>query len=122
MKLRHFVAVLAAAALSIAALAADANSAKILIQGKAKGDGQIKVAVIPTGGEKKEVSVTVAKKMPNEDIARDLAKELKVALGEAYDVDHYDPDKIKISAKDGKATFKIELGGSTVKGVSIEIK
>ncbi len=115
----------ACAVLTVASLllaAEPANSAKLVVDGKAKDNGQVKIAFTPAGGEKKEVSVTIQKKMSRDNIARDLAKELTVALGSGYKVDRYDPDKIKIEkAKTGSA-FTLEIVGVTVPGVTVMMK
>ena len=90
-------------ALSAVALAEDpatyVKEAKLVLEGKAKANGEIPPAIAFDGGEKKDVKVTVAEKMGKQDVARDLAKELTVALGEGYEVEQYDDDKIEIEAK-----------------------
>jgi len=97
------------------------ESIKILLEDKAKNDGEIRFEFTPEGGQAKAVRVTVAKKMNNKDVAEDLAKELKVALGPDYDVDRYDPDKIKISGKKN-AKFSLTLAAMTANGLSVRLK
>jgi len=115
-----------AAAPAAAPLAAPAvtlvESIKIVLDDKAKTDGEIRFDFTPEGGQTKAVRVTVAKKMNNKDVAQDLAKELKVALGPDYDVDRYDPDKIKISAKKKNAKFSLTLAAMTANGLSVRLK
>ena len=94
---------------------------KIVIDNKAKTDGEIRFAFTPAGGAAKEVRVTVAKGMSESDICRDVAKELTVALGPEYEVDQYDPDKVKVEGKKGEK-FSLTLAGQTVGGTSIELK
>ena len=81
---------------------------KIVLEDKAKTDGEIRLEFTPEGGTAKSIRVTVAKKMSGKDVAEDLEKELKVGLGPDYKVDRYDPDKIKIEAKN-KKKFHVAL-------------
>lgn len=115
-----------AAAPAPAPLAAPAvamvDSIKIVLEDKAKSDGEIRFEFTPAGGQPKGIRVTVAKKMNNKDVAEDLAKELKVALGPDYEVDRYDADKIKISAKKKDATFSLTLASMTATGLSVRVK
>jgi hypothetical protein len=94
---------------------------KIIVDNKAKSDGEIRFAFTPAGGTTKEIRVTVAKGMKKGDICRDIAKELKVVVGESYKVDQYDDDKVKIEGKNG-AKFSLTVAGQTVSGISVEIK
>jgi len=112
----------AAAPLAAAPAAAMVESIKIVLDDKAKIDGEIRFEFTPEGGQAKAVRVTVAKKMNNKDVAEDLAKELKVALGPDYDVDRYDADKIKISAKKKDAKFSLTLASMTANGLSVRLK
>jgi hypothetical protein len=60
--------------------------------------------------------------MGKDDVCRDIAKEVGVALaGAPYAVDHYDDDKVKVDGKD-KAKFSLTLGGQTATGITFEIK
>ena len=94
---------------------------KIVVDNKAKTDGEIRFAFTPAGGPAKEFRVTVAKGMSKKDICRDIAKELTVGVGPNYKIDHYDDDKVKVEGKN-EATFSLTLAGQTVGGVSITLK
>lgn len=97
------------------------SSIKIVFDDKAKNDGELVFSFTPEGGEAKQVKVTVAKKMKRDEICRDAAKELTVALGAGYEVDRYDPDKIKIEGKK-KAKFRLAISSLTVAGLSVRLK
>ena len=58
--------------------------------------------------------------MPDKDVARDVTKELKVALGDAYKVDNYDSDKIKIEGKKD-AKFSLTVSSMTANGLSVRL-
>ena len=94
---------------------------KIVVDNKAKTDGEIRFSFTPAGGSAKEIRVTVAKGMGKSDICRDIAKELTVGVGPNYKVDRYDDDKVKVEGK-GDATFSLTLAGQTVGGISITLK
>jgi hypothetical protein len=111
----------AAAPLAVPAVAM-VDSIKVVLEDKAKSDGEIRFEFTPAGGQPKGIRVTVAKKMSNKDVAEDLAKELTVALGPDYKVDRYDADKIKISAKKKDATFSLTLASVTATGLSVRLK
>ena len=98
------------------------KQAKLVLEGKAKANGEITLSIVFDGGEKKDVKVTVAEKMGKQDVSRDLAKELTVALGEGYEVEQYDDDKIEIEAEDDSTPFAIQIGSVTVQGLSIKVK
>jgi hypothetical protein len=97
------------------------ESIKIIFDDKAKNDGQIVLVFTPAGGAAKSVSVTIQKKMDRKDVARDVAKELSVALGDGYKVDRYDPDKIKVSGKKD-AKFSLTIASMTANGLSVRLK
>ena len=111
----------AAAPLAVPAVAM-VESIKIVLDDKAKTDGEIRFEFTPAGGQPKTIRVTVAKKMNRKEVTEDLAKELKVALGADYKVDRYDPDKIKISAEKKDATFSLTLAAMTANGLSVRLK
>ena len=94
---------------------------KIYFDDKAKNDGELLFNFTPEGGTAKQIRVTIAKKMGASDVARDAEKELKIALGAAYKVDRYDPDKIKVEAKE-KAKFSLTLASLTANGLSVRLK
>lgn len=94
---------------------------KIVVDNKAKTDGEIRFAFTPAGGTPKEIRVTVAKGMSKNAICRDIAKELTVGVGPNYKVEHYDDDKVKVEGKND-ATFSLTLAGQTVSGISITLK
>ena len=96
------------------------ESIKIIVDDKAKSDGEIRFIVTPEGGEAKTIRVTVQKGMDRKDVCRDIAKELAVTLGSKYAVEQYDADKVKVTGKD-KAKFSLAIAAQTVTGLSIKL-
>jgi hypothetical protein len=98
------------------------ESIKILFDDKAKTNGELRFEFTPAGGTAKSIRVTIAAKMNGKDVARDVAKELSVVLAPEFDVDRYDPDKIKIKAKKGNKKFSLTLAALTANGLSVRLK
>jgi hypothetical protein len=98
------------------------ESIKILFDDKATTDGEVRFEFTPQGGATKSIKVTIQKKMNRKDIARDVAKELGVAVGADFKVDRYDPDKIKISAKKKNEKFVLTISAMTANGLSVRLK
>ncbi len=88
------------------------NEVKIVVDDKAKSDGEVRFLFTPEGGEGKEIRVVVQKGMRKKDVCRDIAKEIAVALGDKYKVDQYDDDKVKVVGKNNaKLGFSIRAVG-----------
>jgi hypothetical protein len=96
------------------------TKAKIVVEDKANNDGKITVVFTPENGQPVTVSVLVAKKMKGKEVAEDLAKNLKVTLGETYKVDA-SGERIELKGKD-KQKFSIVLGSNNVSGMSVKIE
>ena len=101
--------------------AAQVHSMKIVCDGKVKSNGQAGLVFTPADGSAKEIRVTLQKGMKKDEVCKDLAKELAVMLGEGYDVDQYDDDKVKVEGKKD-AKFSLTLGGQTATGITLELK
>lgn len=110
-----------AAAAAPAPAAPIVDEMKIIVDDKATTNGQIQFRFMPEGGTAVVVSVTVMKGMKKQAVCEDIAKELAVALGEKYKVDHYDPDKVKVSGKSG-AKFSLSIASQSAAGLSIRLK
>jgi hypothetical protein len=97
------------------------EKAQVICDGKVKTDGVLELVVAPQGGTPMQIRVTLQKKMDKQEVCRDIAKELSVALGEKFDVDE-DGNKVKIEAEEKDAKFSLVLGAMTATGASVEIK
>ena len=107
--------------LACGSVCAASNKATIHVQKKAKSNGEIKFSLTPAGGEAKEISVTVMSKMSPADVARDIMKELSVALGDAYVVKMSGSQKVLVKIADKKASFDLVISGQTASGLSLSI-
>ena len=96
------------------------TKAKIYVEDKAKNDGKIEVVFTPENGQPVTVSVLVATKMKGKEVAEDLAKNLKVTLGDKWKIDA-SGEKIEIKGKD-KQKFSVVVGSNTVSGMSVKVE
>jgi len=101
--------------------AAFVDKIKIVADGKAKSNGIVTIVFTPEGGTAKEIKVTVAKGMKEQEICRDIDKELTIALGEGYEVKQYDPDKIKVESSSKVPKFTLTVT-EDVEGLGVQIK
>jgi hypothetical protein len=108
--------------LGFASAWAASNKATINVQKKAKSNGEVKFSVTPSGGEAKEISVTVMSKMSPAEVARDIMKELSVGLGESFIVKLSGSQKVLVKTVNKKATFDIVISGQTATGLAVSIK
>lgn len=96
------------------------NEVKVMFDDKAKNDGQLLLTFTAAGQPPKEIRVTIANKMDARDAARSATTELKVALGDGYDVDQ-SGDSVKVEGKK-KAKFSLTVSSLTANGLSVRIK
>jgi hypothetical protein len=93
----------------------------IAFDDKAKANGEVKFLFTPTGGQAKEIRVTVAKGMKGNDVAKDTLKEFKVTLGDTYKIDG-GGDSITIKSKSKEQTFVLSISEQQVTGLSVRLK
>lgn len=94
----------------------------VVVDGKAKANGSVKLEFLPIGGEPKVVEVRVLAKTGKNDIARDIAKELTLVAGGAYKVKQ-SGEEVRISKKDKKApNVSVNVLALALPGVSVFVK
>ena len=94
----------------------------VVVDGKAKANGSVKLEFLPIGGEPKVVEVRVLAKTGRKDIARDIAKELTLVAGGAYKVKQ-SGEEVRISKKDKKApNISVNVLALALPGVSVFVK
>ncbi len=96
------------------------TKARIVVEDKAKNDGKVEIVFTPEKGQPVPISVLVTKKMKGKDVAEELAKNLKVTLGQAYKIDA-SGEKVDIKGKD-KQKFSVAVGSNTASGLAIKIE
>lgn len=96
------------------------EAVEVTVTGKAKAAGAVVVVFSTIGGDPKAVNVNVLAKTGENDIARDLAKELTVASGSAFKVKTKSGNVIVIQkAAKNAPNLNISLGMQTVPGVAV---
>jgi 3-oxoacyl-ACP reductase-like protein len=94
----------------------------VVVDGKAKANGSVRLEFLPIGGEPKVVEVRILAKTGRKDIARDIAKELTLVAGGAYKVKH-SGEEVRISKNDKKAPHvSVNVLALALPGVSVFVK
>jgi hypothetical protein len=98
------------------------NPVKIILDGKSLQRGQIDLLVAIQGGEEHEVSVGVVPKMSAKDVARDIVKELQLALSAKVDVKQNGSEiKLVSPKKKGGVAIHVHFTHWDVLGVGVRI-
>jgi len=86
------------------------EEAKITVDERARSDGFLRVRVLPENGEPREATLTVYRRMSENDIAKGLTEVLGQQLGSAYKVDRDAGEHVKIrKANKDDPNFSVEL-------------
>jgi len=94
----------------------------VVVDGKAKANGSLKLEFLPIGGEPRVIDVNVLAKTKAKDIARDIHKELSLVAGGAYKV-KLSGDEIRISKKDKSAPhISVTVTELALPGVSVHVE
>ena len=108
---------LAAVAFVGVALAEDArptatyfDDVKITVNARAHADGFMRVRVVPENGTPREATLTVLKRMNENELARGIADALNTVLAPEYEADKDGGEHVKIrkEARDA-ANFSVEI-------------
>lgn len=93
---------------------------EVTVSGKAKAAGVVVLVFQTIGGDPKAASVNVLVKTGENDVARDLAKELTVAGGSAFKVKTKSGNVIVVTkAAKNAPNLSITLGMQTVPGIAV---
>jgi hypothetical protein len=110
--------VLATAVLAVSATAQEAaeptstyfENAKITVNARARADGFMRVRVIPENGEPREATFGIARRMNENDLAKNIAVSLNAVLAPEYVADKDNGEHVKIEKKQkGAANFSVEI-------------
>jgi RNase P protein component len=117
-------ALAAIVALSALAMAAESlpQAFRISVDGGADALGQVVFSFAEDDAEAVQISVSIPKGTPENDVARRIRKELRRALPkEGYGVDLDDGEKVVVSARDTTRNFDLRLERNTATGTEISI-
>lgn len=87
------------------------DGAKITVNERARADGFMRVKVTPeNGGAPREATMTIARRMSENDLARGIADALNTVLGPEYVADKDGGEHVKIHKKTREAAdFSVEI-------------
>ena len=95
------------------------DSVEVSVKGKAKATGAVVIVLQSVGGEPKSLNVNVLAKMVENDVARDIGKELTVAAGNDYKV-KTKGNRVTVSkASKTSKGVNVSLGAQTVPGIVV---
>jgi hypothetical protein len=86
------------------------DGAKITVNERARADGFMRVKVTPENGAPREATMTIARRMSENDLARGIADALNTVLGPEYVADKDGGEHVKIHKKTREAAdFSVEI-------------
>jgi hypothetical protein len=86
------------------------EAAKITVNARARADGFMRVRVVPENGAPREATMSVAKRMNENELARGLADSLNAVLAPDYVADKDNGEHVKIRKKAREArNFSVEV-------------
>ena len=96
------------------------DAVEVTVTGKAKAAGVVVLVFQTIGGDPKVASVNVLAKSGENDVARDLAKELTVIGGNAFKVKTKSGNVIVVTkAAKNAPNLSITLGMQTIPGIAV---
>jgi len=118
----RLVFLLALAVLCVASAGA-AENATVSVGGSASADGDLTFVFKPEQGEERTVTIAILEGTNAGNAARDIWKELALALGDGYDVAIKGKEKrhVKIASKTPAGAFTLALTNNTVGGLAISV-
>jgi hypothetical protein len=86
------------------------EGAKITVNARAKADGFMRVRVVPENGEPREATFGIARRMNENDLAKNIAVSLNTVLAPEYVADKDNGEHVKIQKKQKNApNFSVEV-------------
>ena len=86
------------------------ENAKITVNARARADGFMRVRVIPENGEPREATFGIARRMSENELAKNIAVSLNTVLAPEYVADKDNGEHVKIQKKQkGAPNFSVEI-------------
>ena len=95
------------------------NKWRLQVSGDAESAGQITLAIAPQDEEAITVTVAIADDTDENAVAAALVNELKLSLGDLYQVERDDGEDVLIKRQPGEKKFSVAVVENTVRGVRI---
>jgi len=101
----------------------ESNKWRLEVDGRAESAGKVELKVTPHQGTATDVSVNVADKRGENDIAKDIRDALEAQLPvDRYKVEVDDGEDVLIKKMSGQPDFVVELVSSGLQGVKLQVK
>ncbi|KGM51828.1 hypothetical protein N792_09290 [Lysobacter concretionis Ko07 = DSM 16239] len=97
------------------------NKWRLEFSGNAESAGQVVLALAPEGDAAVVVTVPVAEDTRENDIASAVANQLRLQLGDTYQVERDDGEDVLVKRRDGEKKFSVGLVENTVEGLSLDL-
>ena len=107
---------------SLAFASADVeNKWRLQMSGDAESTGQITLAIAPEDEEAITVTVPIADDLDENAVAAAVVNELRLRLGDLYQVERDDGEDVLIKRQPGEKKFSVAVVENTVDGVRINL-
>jgi hypothetical protein len=107
---------------SVAFASADVeNKWRLEMSGNADSSGQITFAIAPEDEPAITVTVAIADDTDEDAVAAAVVNELRLRLGDLYQVERDDGEEVVIKRRPGERKFSVAVVENTVEGVSIHL-
>jgi hypothetical protein len=101
----------------------ESNKWRLAVDGSAESAGKVDLKVTPHEGTPTQVSVAVADKRHENEIARDIRDALAAQLPvDRYKIEVDDGEDVLIKRLSGQPDFTVELVSSGMQGVKLKLK
>ena len=107
---------------SLAFASADVeNKWRLQLSGDAESTGEITLAIAPEDEQAITVTVAIADDTDENAVAAALTNELRLRLGDLYQVERDDGEDVLIKRQPGEKKFSVAVVENTVEGVRINL-
>ena len=107
---------------SLAFASADVeNKWRLQLSGDAESTGEITLAIAPEDESAITVTVAIADDTDENAVAAALTNELRLRLGDLYQVERDDGEDVLIKRRPGEKKFSVAVVENTVEGVRINL-
>ena len=97
------------------------NKWRLEFSGNAESTGDVVLALAPEGETAVVVTVPIAEDTRENDIASAVANQLRLQLGDTYQVERDDGEDVLVKRRAGEKKFSVGLVENTVEGLSLDL-
>lgn len=97
------------------------NKWRLEFSGNAESAGEVTLALAPEGEAAVIVTVPIAEDTRENDIASAVANQLRLRVGDTYQVERDDGEDVLVKRRTGEKKFSVGLVDNTVEGLSLAL-